>query len=344
MTARNRLTTPGAMAIASMFLCGAPGVFATTQASDPGHCEELGQRLFHDRRLSGSSVISCADCHDPAKGFTDGRPLSGAYPGNLGFRNTPALIGVDGRERWMWDGRIRGDLEHAISVVLESSILMNIDSNLLGARLRQDPVYTKLFDVSGYSPPTVEGAVSCIAEYLRSIAATARVEVEDKDAVLRGRRLFETRARCGSCHSGPLLTDQELHRTGVPGIPTVLNEDSRRRVALAVTARSSGWNGAGLPVRDRGAGFLEDRLDAAFLTPSLLGVSDTMPYMHNGVFNTLEEVIDHYDMGGNSRPNELDPLGLSIDEKADLLAYLESLKAPPTERSLTLAVDSEAGR
>ncbi len=291
-------------------------------------CQSLGERLFYDRRLSGSSVLSCASCHDPARAFTDGQQLSDAYPGSEGFRNTPSLYGVAGRNRWMWDGSVIGALEEAVLAMLDSPIVMNMDRRLMAVRLRQDAEYVAMFRASGHEQPTAEAVASCIAEYLEAATFTAMPGEAETPAVRRGRALFDGKARCRTCHSGEWLTDEKLHRTGVPKTAGTAANDARRRVALTVTARRRGWTDSEGPIHDLGAGFADAELTGSFLTPGLVHVVDTAPYMHNGSLKTLEDVVEHYDQGGGQGPGELEVLSLADPEKRDLVAYLKSLRAP----------------
>ena len=110
---------------------------------------ELGKRLFFDKRLSGDVAISCATCHVPEKGYGDGLALSKAYPGSEGFRNTPTLINTAHKASWFHDGRLGTNLNDVTREMLTETYMMNMDMRLMQERLKQDPVYVKMFEDAG---------------------------------------------------------------------------------------------------------------------------------------------------------------------------------------------------
>ncbi len=164
--------------------------------------------------------------------------------------------------------------------------------------------------------------------------------------------LFEGRAGCVHCHSGAAFSDGKLHRLGVPENLDILRDPERTVSLLRHYAVHGAGHGAGHPMAARGddgaavwTGQATDR--GRFATPTLRGVAQTAPYMHNGIFATLEEVVDFYDRGGGPG-SELRPLELSTDERAALVAFLEALTVPmPAQEAPGVdnyATDAGAGR
>ncbi|MEL6962928.1 MAG: photosynthetic protein synthase I, partial [Pseudomonadota bacterium] len=148
-------------------------------------------------------------------------------------------------------------------------------------------------------------------------------------AAIRGQGLFEGKANCTSCHSGPRYTDDQPHNTGVPTNDDIW-ADPMRHSAFITYAKFMGIENYMNLREDLGAYIRTHSPETkrSFLTPTLRELSWTAPYMHNGVFATLEEVIDFYDAGGGDDPLKdprLNPLGLVPSEKADLIAFLEAL-------------------
>ncbi len=273
----------------------------------------LGRRLFFDRRLSRDGSLSCAGCHDPKRAFTDGRMVAQGAGGALGSRNTPIIVNRAWGESLFLDGRAATLEELALQPVLNPKELgMNADAILSLARNS----YRSRFRAAFHSEPSLELVARALASYLRTIvdgdspfdryAAGARSGNSSalSESARRGLALFQGKAGCGQCHSGPNLSDEQFHNTGVAWRTGVLTDEGRAGVTHAPA--------------DRGA----------FKTPTLREISRTAPYMHDGSLATLNQVIDYYDDGGAKNPT-LDPklraLHLSPVEKQDLLAFLNSL-------------------
>lgn len=268
----------------------------------------LGRRLFTDPVVSRDSTVSCAGCHRPGHRFADPRPTSTGRGGLRGRRNAPSLLNTAYRTRLFWDGRA-GSLEEAVLMPLRDSTELGLDPEMLARRLDEDPAWRAGFVEALGGPPTVPRLARALAEYVGSLRSGGTPvdhwlagdrEREPSARIRRGWALFRTRAGCAACHGGPLLTDDDFHNTGVS------------------------WGGD--PGRERVTGLAEDR--GRFRTPSLRDIASTAPYMHDGSVATLEEVVGFYDRGGGPNPNldaRLRPLGLSEEERRDLLAFLRSL-------------------
>jgi len=131
----------------------------------------LGKRLFFDKRLSGDIAISCATCHIPEKGFSDGLALSKAYPGSNGFRNTPTLINTGLKAAWFHDGRLGTNLNDVTREMITETYMMNMDMRLMQERVKQDPVYVKMFKDAGLGEPSNGGVRKAIPQYLKTLTS-----------------------------------------------------------------------------------------------------------------------------------------------------------------------------
>ena len=269
----------------------------------------LGRALFFDRRLSSDGTLSCASCHEPQRAFTDGRPVAQGIGGARGRRNSPTLVNRAWGRSFFFDGRARSLEDLALRPILDPTELGSTEDALLSlARSSYRSRFRRAFDAE----PSLEFTAKALASYLRTIvggdSALDRLAFGNESALTssgrRGLTLFFGKAGCGQCHSGPNLTDEEFHNTGIAWRTGVLTDEGRAGVTSAPA--------------DRGA----------FKTPTLREISRTAPYMHNGSLLSLHQVIDYYDTGGANNP-ALDPklraLHLSPMEKADLAAFLSSL-------------------
>ena len=330
------VTIAAIAAISAMSALAIP--LAASQAAGPLEPKEvapaiaaLGKRLFYDARLSGDTSLACSSCHHPDKAFSDGKALSEAYSGSRHFRNSPTLANVGYRDAWMHDGRLGTNLNDVTREMITETYLMNMDMRLMQERLKQDPVYVAMFEEAGLGEPSNGGARKAIALFMDTIVSRgAPIDSGQlSDAALRGQALFEGKAGCAGCHSGPRYTDDQPHNTGVPENPEIW-ADPERHVAFVTYAKFMGIENYMSLRRDPGA-YIRTRqpeTERRFLTPTLRELRWTAPYMHNGVMATLGEVVRFYDAGGGDDPlkdERLQPLGLTESEKADLVAFLEAL-------------------
>jgi cytochrome c peroxidase len=237
----------------------------------------------------------------------------------------------------MWDGR-GTDLAATVREMLTDAVFMNGDLRIMAERIRQTPPLLALWRAAfgAMSEPRGEAVPRAIAEYLRSLdfpaSAVDRYLAGDTAALPRaaaeGLRLFAGKAGCVHCHHGPLLTDGRVHRLGVPEHPALAREPLRTVSLLRHHAER------GLPRHmdergDVGAYAISKHREerGAFLTPGLRGLAQTGPYMHNGRYASLEEVLDFHDRGGGAG-SALRPLGLSAAERRALVAFLLALSPP----------------
>lgn len=269
---------------------------------------ELGKMLFFDPRLSGSNWISCASCHNPALGWSDGLP-TGVGDGMRALgRKTPSIVDSGFNSLNMWDGRAPSLEAQAWGPMLDSAEMHGSKDAIL-RKLTTIPGYVAAFEKAypgeGITKETIGKAIASFERTIVSRDSPFDRWVEgDESAVSdsgkRGFSLFIGKANCVACHQGSNFTDQGFHNLGLKG------SSDPGRFAI-------------VPVRiSRGA----------FKTPTLRDVTLTAPYMHNGAYRTLDEVIDHYDRGGDDKENldpNMKPLGLTDQEKKDLVEFLKAL-------------------
>jgi cytochrome c peroxidase len=273
----------------------------------------IGRKLFANQALSGDGTRSCATCHRPERAFTE--PLARTATidslGRGSSRNTPTLINAAAQPALFADLRVRS-LEDQVATVVASPSEMRGNLDSAAARV-------------GIPKQTIQAA---LAAYIRTLVATqsrfdrairgdsAAITVDER----RGFNLFMGKARCGTCHFAPFFNG-----TAPPDYWSTPPE------VIGVPMRPEG----GAVDSDLGRGAVDNQVAHrhAFKTPSLRNVGVTGPYMHNGVFRTLDEVIDFYDRGGGAGlgldvPNQTlrrEKIGLTADEHRDLVAFLESL-------------------
>ena len=275
----------------------------------------LGKQLYFDGRLSKNNAISCAFCHNPGTGFADARQFSLGAFGTAGGRQAPTVYNTSFNPFQFWDGRATSLEEQAIGPI-HNPIEMAETHETVVPKIAKIPGYQKQFRAVFGAGVSLQGIADAIAAFERTIVSAnsafdkyAMGESKAMDeAAIRGMQLFKGKARCVLCHNGPNFTDNQFHNLGVPQ-EGLLKEDLGR---YNVSRRE----------RDKGA----------FKTPTLRSVTETAPYMHDGVFKTLEDVIEFKNKGGEPNPNLsplMKPLSLTPEEKAYLLAFLKALQGAP---------------
>jgi cytochrome c peroxidase len=373
---------------------GKPAADPTNAVADNPAGALLGQRLFYDVRLSGNGQIACATCHQPARAFTDGRPVAQAL--GTGTRNTPTLLNEAFATWFFWDGRTDSQWSQALKV-FENPAEIGSDRLYILHVIYDDPALRSGYEAVFGSlpagndrrrfplharPDTNAGAalnaawrgmaaadrvaanrvysnvgkaieayerrlVSDDSSFDRYVAALKsgdqRAQGAISPAAKRGLRLFVGAAGCGLCHAGPAFTDGQFHNLGLPTRPGAAPDTGRdagiRRVradpfnTLSAFSDSAGGE-AGARLR-----FLPppDSMLGAFKTPSLRNVALTAPYMHDGRFATLDEVLNFYAqvppagqgrrIGLRERTLELVPR-LTVTQRQDLIAFLQTLTSP----------------
>jgi cytochrome c peroxidase len=299
---------------------------AAPQASDnvptPARVK-LGKTLFFDPRLSGSGAMSCATCHNPSLGWSDGLPTAVGMNGKVLGRATPTILNAAYNTQFMWDGR-KHSLEDQALGPMQAADEMNTDMNLMLDRLRANEGYRKLFAAAYPGEPIDEVRVAkAIAVFERTVVAADSpfdrwVAGDDKAmsaSQQRGYKVFVDSAKgnCAACHRAPNFTDNGFHNIGVATregkTPDLGRYDFKKLAA------------------NKGA----------FKTPTLRDIELTAPYFHDGSATTLREVVDHYVRGGVDRSNlsvDMRPLQLTDQEKDDLVAFMRAL----TTRAKTVSL------
>jgi cytochrome c peroxidase len=285
------------------------------------HTATLGRVLFYEKALSVNNSVSCGSCHQQSKGFTDGLKHSVGFAGKLTPRNTPQVYNTFRSGSLFWDARATTAVDLSLEPVF-NHLEMGIENDeILLAKVKNKPYYEELFNNAyGSSEITKEKIALALGSFMNSIGSDdlmgfiSTPEWEEKykgnQLVNMGRELyFSSKTNCVTCHSVN-LTGSGIYYGG------------------RSTVRNTSNIGLDVKYSDEGAG------NGNFRIPNLMNVSLTAPYMHDGRYNTLEEVVEHYNSGVKNHPN-LDPLFLkngkviklnltSLEKKA-LIKFMETL-------------------
>lgn len=280
---------------------------------------ELGKMLFFDPRLSRDGNISCASCHNPSLGWSDGLPTSRGSQGRLLDRASPSIVNSGFNTIHLWDGK-KKTLEDQALGPMEAVPEMNTDFERFFAWIKQNEGYksafSKAYPGEPIGPETLKFA---LASFQRAIVSRTspfdRWVGGEKKALsqqqLRGMVLFndKNKTNCIACHSAPNFTDNGFHNIGLASFANE-NPDLGRYVQKPISL-----------------------MKGAFKTPSLRDVQHTAPYFHDGSVKTLMDVVEHYVRGGDVRTNlspNMKPLTLTSRDKEDLVAFLKALSSPAT--------------
>ncbi len=280
----------------------------------------LGEKLFHDTALSRDGTLSCASCHLTANAFTDPRRFSIGVEGRIGTRHGMPLFNLAWKTRFFWDGRAPSLREQVLKPIQDHLEMDETLENVVAKLEKTSKAdFARAFDSEAITPERIGLALECFLLTLTSFDSkfdrSMRGEAQLSDEEKRGFELFMTEyeprmgqkgADCFHCHGGPLFSDHLFHNNGLSPIE---RDTGRERVT-------------------------QDERDLyKFSTPSLRNIALTAPYMHDGRFETLEEVIEHYDHNLRRGPT-LDPnlakhpptgIRLSSEDKKALVAFLKTL-------------------
>lgn len=278
---------------------------------------ELGEQLFFDPILSLDNTLACASCHQPQFAFADNKAFSIGVNDSIGTRNTPSVMNMLSRSFFFHDGRAASLEEQAIGPI-ENPLEMNMSFDEAINRIKAHPEYVRVFRKIYKEEPTRKNITQALAEFQRSLESDGSaphdmfVNGEDLNAMTesqhRGRKLFlADESKCFECHFGPDFTGDEFRNIGL-------------------------YDGVNFVDKGR-FDFTKDPKDIGkFKVPGLRNVALTAPYMHNGMFKTLEEVIDFYSNPYDfvEKPINMDtlmlkPLNFTQQEKTDLVNFLHSL-------------------
>lgn len=304
---------------------------------------ELGRQLYFDPRLSADGTVSCASCHHPQEGFSRHTPTGVGIEGQKGGRNSPASYNRILSDKQFWDGRAATLEEQAVGPIQNPIEMGNTHVDAV-ATLKSVPGYVlqfqKIFPKGGVTIENVGKAIAAFertivtsptpfdyAEAYKRFASMDELDLEDlkndapesyaeyealkvavaeqplSESAARGWELFfSKRVGCSNCHVGANLTDEQYHNLGV-GM-NAKEPDLGRYVVTKVE-------------KDKGA----------FKTPTIRNVALSAPYMHDGSMDTLEEVVEHYNKGGDPNPwlsDKMTPLKLTPQEKLDLVEFMRA--------------------
>ncbi len=276
--------------------------------------EELGALLFSDPILSQNNQISCASCHIPDYAFADTSAVSKGVDGKLGKRNTPSAMNLSARSFFFHDGRAES-LEEQAAGPIENPVEMNLPIAEAIRKLNADKNYNTYFKNIYKEVVNRNNLLDAISSFERTLETGNTPfdrfmkgdETAINEAAKRGQKIFNIKGKCFDCHFGPDFTGDQFKNIGLYNAKE-LNDMGR-------------------------FDFTKDSTDIGkFKVPGLRNIAITGPYMHNGMFKTLAEVIDYYDTPTafvkgslNSDSLLLKPLELSKDEKSDLLEFLKTL-------------------
>lgn len=295
---------------------------------------ELGRLLYFDPRVSLDGTVSCATCHNPDKGWSDGGQVSTGIDGQRGNRNAPTVFNTAYGKNMFWDGRspsLEGQAQGPMVNPVEMGQQKHVD---VVKRLRNVPSYRETFKRVFGTDVTLDGVAKAIATFERVAGLSGNSKYDQyvtgdlkalNESEKRGMVLFGLRpdpedpyeppvelqkAKCTLCHVGANFTDEEFHNLGVGW------DEAKKK-----HADPGRW--APEPIGQKG-----DHSLGAFKTPTCRNVALTGPYMHDGSMKTLEEVMDHYNKGGTPNPSldkDMKPLNLTSQEIADVIAFLHAL-------------------
>ena len=269
---------------------------------------KLGKMLFYEKAMSRDSSLSCGSCHQQKLAFTDGLKTSKGFKGQFVKRNAPTLTNVKNQKSFLRDG-VNPSLETQVLVPIQEHDEFDFHILLIAERLKMDSSYVRLSKLAFSRIPDPYVITHSIAAFERTLVSNNspfdRYHKGDSLALsepqLRGMDLFFNKLYCGDCHSGTDLTNHEFANNGL----YLAYKDTGR---MRLTRRE----------RDR----------AVFKVPTLRNIGLTGPYMHNGNFTTLEEVIEHYRAGGKAHVNKsviIQSFEITKEEKTDLIHFLQSL-------------------
>jgi cytochrome c peroxidase len=270
---------------------------------------QLGRHLFYDPILSRDNTISCSSCHLQQTGFTHvDHQLSHGIEGKIGTRNSMAIINLAWNKDFMWDGGVNNLEVQAINPITSPTEMDEKLENVV-AKLQNSPKYRTLFTKAyGDDKVTSQRLLKALAQFTVMLKSSnskydkvMRKEENFTQQEQRGYDLFKT--NCATCHKEPLFADDRFEKNGL-ALDETLNDLGRIKIT----------------------GKTEDKM--RFKIPTLRNIQFTFPYMHDGRFKTLTEVVKHYNFLGNDKslPKELaKPMNLSDNDRVDLVAFLQTL-------------------
>ena len=273
---------------------------------------ELGRTLFFDKRLSNDDTIACANCHLAQFAFTDAQPVATGIHGQKGERSAPASINRVFSSAQFWDGRAATLEAQSIGPFTNPIEHGFVNYDIMIAKMKKIPGYNTLFLQVFGEDITIGNVGKAIASFQRTILSgnspADRFDQGGEAGAIsagaqRGLLLFREKARCTKCHSGFNFTDEKFHNAGIGW------DDNKVDLGRYMVTKNP---------EDIGA----------FKTPTLREIARSAPYMHDGRFKTLDDVVNFYNKGGVKNPHQdplILPLELTKEEKQDLVQFLRTL-------------------
>lgn len=293
---------------------------------------ELGRKLFFDTQLSSNNKRSCATCHQPGMAFTDGLKTSLALDGHSSLpRNAPTIWNAALQRNLFYDSRSR-NLEDQVMQVLNNAKEMHGSAQTVSEEIIRQPAYSAIYQkaypntTSSKAAENICNAIACYERTLVALNSKFDQHMNGKPRLtkqeINGFNLFMGKAKCGTCHFMPLFSGAKPPRyyymeSEVIGVPSGNDKKNAK-----LDADSGRYLATGYPIHI-----------FSFKTTSLRNIALTAPYMHNGVFNTLEEVVDFYNDGGgkglhiapSNQSLPFDKLDLTKAEKKDIISFMKTL-------------------
>ena len=305
---------------------------------------KLGDMIFDEKRVSSDNSVACNTCHSPRNGFTTHTAASRGVGDQIGKRNAPSILNAMFYKSMFWDGRAATLEEQATLPILNPVEMGQKDPKDVVAKLSAIPEFVEAFQKVFGRPPNWEDMGKALGAFERTRLSTEapfdRFLHGDEKALnasqRRGWALFTGKARCGSCHTYDpallLFGDNRFHNTGVAAAKQDLDRLAKHAAETAAAGNKSEIDRRALETDDSELGrFLvtQKREDiGAFKTPFLRDVLLTGPYMHDGSLETLWDVVEFFNKGGERNPFldvEIKPLGLTASEVDDLVNFLGAL-------------------
>jgi cytochrome c peroxidase len=299
--------------LAAFFIIAVSSFFEKKEA-DIKYSVALGKKLFSEKMLSKDSSVSCASCHKPKYAFADTVAFSVGIAGKLTNRNTPSVLNMKNRPYYFWDGRA-SSLEEQSLMPIQNPDEMGLPVEEAVKRLNQSKEYKTLFQKIFNQKPSAKNLATAFSAYEKTLE-TVDSKFDDWSNSIknlsaseeRGRKLFVgDKAKCFDCHRMEDFTTDDFKNIGL-------------------------YNGKDL--NDAGLFNLTNKETdkGKFKTPGLRNIGVTAPYMHNGMFKTLEEVVEYYNNPQKFVPDAINiddvlkkPLRLTEKEKKDIVAFLKTL-------------------
>ncbi|WP_420573888.1 cytochrome-c peroxidase [Kordia sp.] len=296
---------------------------------------QLGKDLFFDASLSDSETMNCASCHQPEKAFTDGLRFSKDINGNFVQRNSPTLLYASLQQSQFYDARVE-NLENQILDVINNEKEFHANTDMIIAKLEKSSTYKKRFESlykQGINHKSVRNAIATYLRTLTPFNSKFDRNISGKENTFTaeetlGFNLFMGKGKCATCHFAPIFNgtvppyfvESELEVLGVPKTKTWKNATVDDDLGRYYVAKA-------------------ELKKYAFKTPTVRNASKTAPYMHNGVYDTLEEVMQFYNVGGGvgigieleNQTLPPDPLNLTDNEIKAIIAFIHSLEDDKTE-------------